>query len=167
VFISRNMLGRALRPPPIAVSPIPPDLHADLTTRERVSLQTQAQSCMSCHTMINGLGFTLENFDAVGRFREKDNGRPVITAGDYQTRTGDEVRFKDVQELAKFLANSQESHTAFVEQLFHFMIKQPIRAHGEQLSGELTTSFRDSSLHITKLVAEIAARAAMVSRDKR
>src|SRR6185436_3684014 len=38
VFVSRNVLGRVLRPPAQAVTPLPPDVHADLSTRERVAL---------------------------------------------------------------------------------------------------------------------------------
>ena len=71
VFLSRGVLGRSLRPPPEAVAPLAPDLHAGLTTRERVSLQTSPKSCQMCHGMINPLGFTLEHFDAVGRFRKE------------------------------------------------------------------------------------------------
>ena len=54
-----------------------PDLHADLTTRERVTLQTTPEACQMCHAMINPLGFTLEHFDAVGRFRKEEHGKPI------------------------------------------------------------------------------------------
>ncbi len=71
VFLIRFVLGRTLRPPAEAFAPLSPDLHPDLTTRERVELQTSPESCqVVCHSKINGLGFTLENFDAVGRYRE-------------------------------------------------------------------------------------------------
>ena len=56
VFIARSVLGRVLRPPPEAVAPLAPDLHPDLTTRQRVAIQTQPESCRSCHGMINPLG---------------------------------------------------------------------------------------------------------------
>jgi len=161
VFISRSLLGRALRPPPEAVSPLAADVHAGLTTRERVALQTQSESCMSCHAMINPLGFTLESFDAVGKFREQEKGKPVDVRGSYLTRTGEKRDFADVRDLANFLASSEETHTAFVEQLFHFMVKQPIRAYGEQQSPELRQTFQTNNFNIRKLTAEIAAVAAL------
>src|SRR5688572_30235614 len=77
VFVSRSLLGRTLRPPPEAVAPLAPDLHADLTTRERVLLQTKAQACQTCHGMINPIGFSLENFDAIGRYRVQEKEKPV------------------------------------------------------------------------------------------
>ncbi len=119
VFIARSVLGRVLRPPPEAVAPLAPDLHPDLTTRQRVTLQTKAESCQSCHGMINPLGFTLEHFDAVGRYRKDEKGRPIDATGSYETRTGEIVKFDGVRELAAFLAGSEETHTAIVQQLFH------------------------------------------------
>ena len=70
VLLARGVLGVSLRPPPVAVAPIAADLHPDLSTRERVTLQTKPKECMTCHGIINPLGFTLERFDAIGRIRD-------------------------------------------------------------------------------------------------
>src|SRR5262249_51455243 len=104
VFLVRNVLGRSLRPPPDAFAPRRAALHPKLTTRERVALQTRPQSCLACHGVINPLGFTLENFDAVGRYRDKENDRPIDATGAYQTRAGKVVKFTGLGDLATFLA---------------------------------------------------------------
>ena len=96
VFLTRSVLGVTLRPPPEAFTPLRGDLHPKLTTRERVALQTKPASCQTCHGIINPLGFTLEHFDAVGRFRDKDNGKPIDATGTYQTRSGQTVKFTGV-----------------------------------------------------------------------
>ena len=70
-----------MRPPPEAFTPLAEDLHPKLTTRERVALQTKPMACVSCHSIINPLGFTLENFDAVGRYRLKENDKQVDASG--------------------------------------------------------------------------------------
>jgi hypothetical protein len=160
VFIARSVLGRSLRPPPVAVSPLPVELHANLTTRERITLQTKPEACQSCHTMINPLGFTLESFDAVGRFRAEDAGKPVDTTGLYRRRNGDVVKFNDARDLADFLANSDETHAAFVEQLFQYMIKQPIRAYGQNTLPDLRNSFAQKGFNIRRLAATIVSAAA-------
>ena len=141
VFLSRSVLGRSLPPPPAAVAPLAPDLHAGLTTRERVALQTSPKACQMCHGMINPLGFTLEHFDAVGRFRKDEKGKPIDATGTYQTRTGETVTFAGARSLATFLAGSEETHAAFVEQLFHHLVKQPIRAFGSQELDGAARSF--------------------------
>jgi hypothetical protein len=163
VFLSRSVLGRTLRPPPEAVAPLAPDLHAGLTTRERVQLQTKPEVCQTCHAMINPLGFTLEHFDAVGRFRSRDQEKPVDATGAYITRTGEKKSFRDIGELAGFLATSDETHAAFVDQLFHNLIKQPIRAYGLQIPDELRTVFAAHQYNIRELMIEIAIVAATYS----
>jgi hypothetical protein len=160
VFIARNILGRTLRPPPEAVAPFAADLHPELTTRDRVALQTQAESCQSCHSMINPLGFTLEQFDPVGRFRAMELGKPVNPVGKYINRNGDEVSFASVRDIASFLANSEESHSAFTEQLFHHLIKQPIRAYSPEMSKKLKASFAERDFDIQRLIVDIVTSAA-------
>jgi len=162
VFIARSVLGRSLRPPPEAVSPLPVELHANLTTRERVALQTKPEACQSCHAMINPLGFTLEHFDAVGRFRVEEAGKPIDASGTYRTRSGKLVHFNGVRDLAQFLADSDETRSAFVEQLFHYLIKQPIMAYGPSMLTDLRNSFAQKEFNIQKLVVDIVAAAAVV-----
>jgi hypothetical protein len=161
VFVARSVLGRSLRPPPEAVAPLPPELHADLTTRQRVTLQTKGESCQSCHRMINPLGFAFDNFDAVGRFRKKEEGKPIDASGTYQTRTGEAIKFGSVRKLAQFLADSDETHEAFVEQLFHYIVKQPIRAFGPTAEPDLEKSFAQHDYSIRRLLVEIATTAAL------
>lgn len=163
VFISRSILGRSLRPPPEAVSPLSPDLHADLTTRERVTLQTSANTCMGCHSMINPLGFTLENFDATGRFRKEEKGKSIDAQGSYLTREGQAISFAGPRQIAEFSANSEECHTAFTEQLFHNLVKQPIRAFGLEKSAELRKGFADKEFSIRQLMVQIATSVALDS----
>src|SRR5262249_10432466 len=141
VFLARGVLGVSLRPPPEAVTPIPPDLHPSLSTRERVVLQTRATNCMTCHGIINPLGFSMEHFDAVGRYRNRDNGKAIDATGFYQTRAGKPIRVKGVRELGNFLADSPEAHAAFVEQLFHHLAQQPVQAYGPNTLDELRRSF--------------------------
>ncbi len=164
VFIVRGVLGVALRPPPEAVTPLAADLHPNLSTRERVSLQTRSTNCMSCHGVINPLGFTLEHFDAVGRYREKDNGKPIDATGMYLTRSGKTVTFTGVRDLATFLAGSEEVHLAFTEQLFHHLVQQPVRAYGPERLDELRRSFAANGFNVQKLAVEVMASTARTAR---
>jgi hypothetical protein len=157
VFLSRNVLGVPLRPPPEAFTPLPAELHPELTTRERVALQTKPQQCQSCHEVINPLGFTLENFDAVGRFRDQEKGRPLDTTGAFETRTGEQVKFAGVRDLATFLAGSQDAQDAFIERLFHCLVKQPVRAFGPRTPTELRNFFVKNHYSIRKLMVEMMA----------
>ncbi len=161
VFLVRGVLGRALKPPPIAVAPEDEGANPNLTTRERVALQTKSEVCMNCHGLINPLGFTLENFDAVGRFRAAERDKPIDATGSYRTLAGDEIKFHGARELAEFLARSDEVHRSFVEQLFHQVVKQPISAYGDKQSDVLTASFAASNFNVRKLLVEIMRATAL------
>src|SRR5262249_10300962 len=161
VFLARGVLGVALKPPPEAVAPLAPDLHPTLTTRERVVLQTRPAACVTCHGVINPLGFALEHFDAIGKFRQKDNAKSVDAAGSYQTRSGRIVRVNGARELALFLADSPEAHAAFVEQLFHYLVQQSVRAYGPATLEELRRFFARDGFHMRRLAARVMATAAL------
>jgi hypothetical protein len=166
VMLARNVLGRVLQPPPAAFVPLAAEMHPKLTTRQRVALQTSPTACMACHGMINPLGFSLEKFDAIGRLRTTENGQPIDSSGGYTTKAGQKVKFTGSQDLARFVANSGEAHAAFVEKLFQFSVKQPIRAYGPQMLPTLQKDFEGSKYNIRHLVAEIATSAALPGSAK-
>ena len=160
VFLVRQMLGRTLRPPNEAFTSIDPDLHPGLTTRQRVELQTNEKNCQVCHGKINALGFSLENFDAAGRFRTLDNGKPVDASGHYLAKNGRMIQFKGPRGLAEFLVSSSDCHEAFVETVFEFFVKQPIAAFGVDRRKTLTKQFREDDFNIRKLITRVAVIAA-------
>jgi hypothetical protein len=165
VFLARGVLAVSLRPPPVALIPLSVDLQPTLTTRERVSLQTQSSACMGCHRIINPLGFTLEHFDAVGRYREKDNGKHVDATGNYETRSGATVTLNDARGLATFLVDSDEAQTAFTEQMFHQLVQQSAQAYGPNTIAELRKSFAAGGFNIRKLAVDIMSVTALPSPE--
>ena len=160
VFVVRGLLGTTLLPPPEAVVPLPPDLHPNMTTRDRVTMQTKPEACIRCHGVINPLGFTLENFDAVGRFRDVENTKPIDVSGSFELRDGSEVKFSGAKQMATMLAANEQVHAAFVQQFFQNLLKQPVRAYGLTLPQKLQESFAKSNFSIKKLAVEIALVAA-------
>lgn len=161
VFLMRNILGRTIQPPQdAAFTALGPDLHPDLTTRERTILQTSPEDCDSCHNRINSLGFALENWDAVGRFREIERNKSIDASGHYVNREGVDVQFVGASDLARYLANSTDAHQAFVRRAFQYLVKQPPAAFGPDTLDQLTRRFIESQFSIRQLVIEIAVLAA-------
>jgi len=86
-WILENMLNDA--PPP--APPDVPDLeetakeNPNLSLREQLAIHRESPACASCHKTMDALGFGFESFDAVGRFREKADGRPVDPSGELPT----------------------------------------------------------------------------------
>lgn len=165
VFIVRTILGRTLKAPPNNVELEPPDAAKARTTRDRVATQTSAAACQGCHAAINGVGFSLEHFDAVGRYRRTEAERPIDATGTYVDRDGRETGFASALDLAEFLADSPECRTAFAEQLFHHAIKQPIDAFGPTRGAELSDFFAAARLDIRRLLREIVVSSAVQMRQ--
>ncbi len=165
VFLVRGVMGQFLRPPPVAVAPLAPDLHPNSTTRERVAMQTKPTNCMTCHSIINPLGFALEHYDAVGKYRQTEHGKPVDSTGSYRTIDGEDVAFNGARELAEFVAQSSEAHAAFTEQLFHHLVQQPVRAYGPDTLDRLRESFAANNFDIRHLAVQVMTLAAPVGRE--
>ncbi len=141
-----------------------PQLHADLTTRERVTLQTGSAECMSCHRTINPLGFAFENFDAVGKFRAEDRGKPVDSSAVLQ-RGDQEIELSDARQLARFVIDDPECQAAFCEQLFHFLVGQSINACGPDTRQHLRRAFVENDFNIRRLAEEIMVVSAALGHN--
>ena len=161
VFLSRNVLGRLLKPPPEAVAFKNEEFDADLTMREKVTELTKEESCMQCHRVINPIGFSLENFDAVGRYRTEENSRPINTVSDYVDDHDESQRVESAGDLAELALGSRAAHRAFVTHLFHHVTKQSTAAYGEDTLEILCGKFTESGYNIRELVVEILVRTAL------
>ena len=69
VYIMENILGVAPPPPPDEVPAIENDVSGATTIRERLARHSEDKTCYECHRKIDPLGFGLENFDPIGRWR--------------------------------------------------------------------------------------------------
>lgn len=80
VWLLENILGTPPPPPPPDVEPIPPDLRNAKTIREQLEIHRTQEACSQCHRKIDPLGFAFENFDPIGRWRERYPKSGVIDA---------------------------------------------------------------------------------------
>ena len=164
VFLARGLLGVTLKPPSEAFTPLAAELHPTLSTRERVALQTNSTGCQTCHGVINPLGFTLEHFDAIGRYRAAEKGKPVDSSGAYLARDGKTAAFDGPRPLAAFLCASPEAHDAFCQQLFHHLAQQPVRAYGAGRLDALRAEFTKRNFNVRDLAVDVAVTAATTPR---
>ena len=109
-WVLENILGISPPEPPDDVPALTPDTRGTSTPREMLAAHTGEDSCLNCHRHIDPLGFALENFDPVGKWREKWPGtnRQI----DASATLTDGTKIKDVVDLKKWLV-SNESIFAF------------------------------------------------------
>jgi hypothetical protein len=81
-WILENLLGTAPPPPPADVPPFPENSgEQPATVRERLELHRANAACASCHKLMDPVGLALENFDAVGKWRDREGGVPINASG--------------------------------------------------------------------------------------
>ena len=82
-WILENMLGTAPPPPPATVPPLRENASGlkFLSMRERMAEHRANPACSGCHQLMDPVGFSLENYDAVGRWRTAEEGKPIDSAG--------------------------------------------------------------------------------------
>ena len=82
-WILETFLGSAPPPPPADVPELAATQKANpkASMREQLAIHRQSATCAICHKVMDPLGFGLENFDGIGRWREKEKNRPVDASG--------------------------------------------------------------------------------------
>ncbi len=119
-WILENLLGTPPPPPPPNVPSLRENtVAANLSIRERLAEHRTNAACASCHRLIDPVGFSLEQFDAVGRWRDLEDGRPVDAAGGLP----DGSEFAGVAGLERALLRRPELFVrTLTEKLFTFAL---------------------------------------------
>jgi hypothetical protein len=104
-WVLENLLGGSPPPPP----PDIPSLESEEkqlkgTVRQRLEQHRASKACASCHAPMDPIGFGLENFDAIGAWREKDEGAPI----DSSSAFADGDKFTGPVELTTLLARTRQ-----------------------------------------------------------
>ena len=85
VWLLEKLFGVPPSPPPPDVPPIEPDIRGATTIRQQLEKHRNVQACADCHDKIDPLGYTLEAYDPIGRFRSVyPNGAAIDTTGEYR-----------------------------------------------------------------------------------
>jgi hypothetical protein len=103
-FVNDAILCRAIPPPPPGVPPLPPSLAPNTTLREQLVAHRAAPQCASCHSLMDPIGFGMENFNTAGLYRTTDNGQPIDATG-----TLDGASFNGLAELGTVLRKDVNS----------------------------------------------------------
>ena len=83
-WILENLLGVPPPPPPSEVAALEDQpIAAGLSVRERLERHRADPACASCHALMDPVGFALDNYDAVGRWRTTDGDAPVDAVGNF------------------------------------------------------------------------------------
>jgi len=154
VFMRRTLLCDSVPPPPAEVVPKLPDDPADgLTTKELLEQHMKDDNCKSCHSLFDSLGWSLEKFDPVGRFRTIEKGKPIDTSGE-SPNIGS---FAGPKELAGLLAEHYQVPDCMVRNLYRDATGH-LETDGEEPALEdLHRRFEEKGFRVQELLVELVA----------
>lgn len=105
VWLLENILGTPPSPPPPDIEPLDPDVRGAKSIRDQLEKHRTNASCNDCHQKIDPMGFALENFDAIGRWRTTYEKRVKIDASG---RLPNGTEYEDVVGFKKILVAQEE-----------------------------------------------------------
>jgi hypothetical protein len=127
-WILQQLLGTPPPPPPPDVAKLDESRQAaDVASlRERMELHRAKPECASCHQQMDPLGFALENYDAIGRWRTRDGGFPIDPSGELIGGR----KFADIQELKRLLGStaSQKFTRCLIENMLTYGLGRGLEA---------------------------------------
>lgn len=151
-FILETLLGTPPPPPPPNVPELAEAKEAKGTLRERMEQHRANPSCAACHNQLDPLGFGLENFDAVGRWREKEGGHPIDARGVLP----DGQRFEGPNQLRRILLGKKELfRRAIVEKLLTYATGRGLDDRDEPAILAIADTVAADGDRIGRLVEEI------------
>ena len=141
--------------------PTAPDDGTPRTNRMLYEERTSPPDCQSCHTRINAVGFTLENYDATGAFREVDNTLPVDASGEL-LGTDVDGPFSGGVELSERLGRSKVVESCVAETWTKYALGRPVAKQDESLISAGAAALDRSGGNIHELLVAIVRSPAFV-----
>jgi len=154
-FIRVGLLCQSLPAPPANVPMLAPP-QPNLTTRERVAAHSADAACSGCHSLIDPLGFGLENYDGIGKFRLNEGGKAVDTAGQFTSTLDLDGPFTGGIELATKLAASQEAKQCVTQRAYGWAFGRSALDTERPVVNAIATPLGLTGLDIREVVVAIA-----------
>ena len=156
VWVLEQVLGEHIAPPPPDVPALEKQeakAVANLTLRERTELHTKDPSCANCHKVLDPIGFGLENFDAIGRWRDKDDSGGAIDASG-ELPGG--KRFSSPKGLKAIIA-AREGDVArnLTEKLLAYALCRQLEGYDEIVVDQLVATMERDGYRMQTLITEI------------
>ncbi len=147
-WISEFILGEKLPRPPKDVPQLPQDEATEtLTVRELTEKHTSDPRCASCHAKIDAFGFSLEQFDAIGRWRERDLGGRLIDA---KAKVADGTQIDGLAGLRDYLVTKRRDAflTQFNRKLLGYALGRSVMLSDEPLLEEMRANLQANEYRV-------------------
>jgi len=164
-WVLENMLGTPPPLPPPNVPPLPEEQAGGVarptTVRARLEEHRKNPACANCHERLDGMGFALENFDAIGGWRDSDGGVPLDVTGELP----DGSKFKGVTGLQTFLMSRKQAVVrGMLDRLLTYGIGRGIERYDQCDLDKMTSRTLNRGGRFSQLLAEVIRSKAFRTR---
>jgi hypothetical protein len=154
-WVLDNILGVPPPPPPATVPALKENTGGTkaLTIRERLAQHRDSPACSGCHQLMDPVGFALENYDAVGRWRNVDDTLPIDSAGGLP----DGTKFNGVAGLQKALLSHPDVFaTTFTEKLLTYALGRGVEFYDGPAVRKIVREAGKSDFRLSSFIVGIA-----------
>ena len=153
-WVLENVLGTPPPPPPANVPALKDNtVSSNLSVRERLAEHRANIACAGCHKLMDPPGFALENFDAVGRWRTSEEGRPTDATGGLP----DGSTFEGVTGLERALLKRPELFVGtLVEKLLTFALGRGVEPADAPAVRKIVREARARNYPVSSLIVGVA-----------
>ncbi len=159
-FIRAAVMCLEVPLPPGNVVPVIPESPEGMpmTKRQRLEKHRTDPTCAGCHSLFDPMGVPFESFDALGRYREMEEGLPIDPSGEF-----DGTPVADSVELADVIAASDRVSGCLVQNYYSYAVGHEIRPGDASVVDGLKASFEASGYRLKDLIVEVASSDAFAS----
>ena len=155
-WLLETMLGSPPPPPPLNVPPLKENEKGEndrpLSVRERMEAHRRSPACAVCHVRMDPLGFSLENFDALGKWRTQSDGAPI----DATAALPDGTQFEGVVGLRALLAGHEAEFVGtLTEKLLAYALGRGVEFYDLPTVRAIVKSAAANEYRWSSLIAEI------------
>jgi len=164
-WVLENMLGTPPPLPPPNVPPLPEEQAGGIarptSVRARLEEHRKNPACANCHERLDGMGFALENFDAIGGWRDSDGGVALDVTGELP----DGSKFKGVSGLQSLLLSKKQAVVrGMLERLLTYGIGRGIERYDQCDLDKMTSRTLNKGGRFSHLLAEVIRSKAFRTR---
>lgn len=156
VWVLEQILGERVPPPPADIPELEEQEHKDvkdLTLRQRTELHQSEATCRNCHKILDPIGFGLENFDAIGRWRDKNNEGLAI---DSKGQLPDGKKFSTPAKLKRLLAKREADLARnLTERLMAYALGRQLGGYDDVVIDQLMVKIAKDNYRVRAIIAEV------------
>ena len=162
-WVLEQILGTPPPPPPPDVEPLEEseEAHESASLRERLEQHRDHPDCAGCHAKMDPIGFALENFDAIGRWRDTDGAFPIDPAG---TLTGG-IKVAGPEDLKKALVQKEKFVESLSEKLLTYALGRGTEYYDKCAIDLIVEQLKANDYRFTTLIDAIVTSDPFLKRQ--